>query len=289
MARDNMDRRVDSTAVVDLLLAPNLRTSSMKASRILKEWGGGYDILLLNVPMEMEGILRELAAEHISCDELIDEARRLDLIPEPSGSWDYFMRPIFEALPRIAETFPDIDLGCYGSREDEHASMEVSVRAARLILRTILTGEVEVDRWRETLRASLEVDERAAGREAEIIIRKVGKRTICLSGLGGRRLKESLNRAGIDVKICYVEENYHFTPLSILKRKMARGFVMNEELDELVRLHVEYVRGYIYRFRNRDRAHYEWEYDRVPWLRRRIKKEEIGLLDSLINEYRSTE
>ena len=276
---------MDATAVVDLLIVPNLRTSSMKASRLLKEGGGGCEFLLLNTPMEMEDILREFAAERISCDELIYEARRLDLIPEPSGSWDYFMRPILEALPRITETFPDLEIGCFGSREDEHASMDVSVRAARLILRAILTEEVEVERWREALRVSLEVDERAARREAETILRKVGERTICLSELGGRRLERRLRGAGLDVKIRYVEEIYHFTPLAILKRKMASGFVGDGELEELVRHHVEYVRSYIYRFGNRDRAHYEWEYDRIPWLRRRINRDEIELLDSLINEH----
>lgn len=162
--------------------------------------------------------------------------------------------------------------------------MEVAVRMASLILRTTLTGEVEHGKWRETLQASLEVDRDSTENEAGRILRKAGDSSICLSDLGGRRFNRKLSRAGLDVKILYVEKPYHFTPLMILKRKMALGPVEDEELEGLVRSHIEYVRGYIYTFRNRDRAHYEWVYDKVPWLRRRINRKEIRLLDSLIVE-----
>ncbi len=270
-------------ASIDLVLSPNLRTSSMKTSHLLKDRGGGYEAFLLNFPMEMEDIVMELASENISYDELIDEVRRSNLIPEPKGSWEYIVKPILEALPQLAQRFHNLTIYCYGSQEHEFASMKVAVRLARLTLRTVIIGEVEFEMWRDILRTSLEVDKNATKKEATTILEKTGEKSICISDLGGRRFKRTLNKAGLDVKIHYVEEFYHFTPLTILKRKMARGPVKDEELEELVRLHVEYVRSYIYRFRNRDRAHYEWVYDKIPWLRQRINKEEIKFLDGLIN------
>jgi len=274
--------RTEGMASIDLILSPNLRTSSMKTSHLLKEMGGGYEVFFLNVPFEMEDIITELATEQISYDELIGKVRRCNLIPEPEGSWEYNIRPILEVLPQIVQRFSNLTIYCYGNREQEFASMKIAVRIARLILRTIMIGKVELKKWRDILRTSLEVDRNATKKESETILGKTGEKSICLSDLGGRRFKQTLSRAGLDVKIHYVEKFYHFTPLMIMKRKMARGSIGDEELEEMVWRHVEYVRSYIYRFRNRDRAHYEWVYEKIPWLRRRINKEEIKLLDSII-------
>ncbi len=273
--------------LVDLLLFPNLKTSSMKAAYQLKERGCDYDVVLLNAPVEMEELVMELVIEQLSIDELFDEVGRLHMIPEPWGSWFYSMRPILESLPLIAKKFPSLMIGCYGSRDDAFASMEVSVRIASLILRMSITGEMELEKWREILQISQEVNREATERDTNAISLKAGERTICLSDLGGRRLQKPLGREGLYVKPLYVEKPYHFNPLTILKRRMARGPVGDGELEELVRCHLEYVKNYIYRFRNRDRAHYEWEYDKIPLLRGRIDKRELQLLDGLISEDRS--
>jgi hypothetical protein len=42
---------------IDLILSPNLRTSSMKTSQLLLERGGGYDVLLLSFPEEIGALL----------------------------------------------------------------------------------------------------------------------------------------------------------------------------------------------------------------------------------------
>lgn len=273
---------------IDLLLSPNLRISSMKASKLLQEKSSGCDVFLLNFPEEMEDRVVDLASEQISYDELIDEVRKLGLIPEPEGSWIYTVKPIIEALPQLARRSPNLAIHCYGSRENEFRSMEIAVRIIRLTLRTTLIGEVEHESWRETLRASIEVDKDAAENEAEKILRKAGDRAICLSDLGGRRFKNALVEAGLHVKVLYTDYTYHFTPLMILKRKITLRTVDDQELERLVLSHLEYVRSYVYRFKNRDRAYYEWMYDKVPWLRRKIKKEEIKLLDGLIDDYENT-
>jgi hypothetical protein len=256
----------------------------MKTSQLLLERGGGYDVLLLSFPEEIGDMIGDLASEQISYDELIKQVRIRKIIPEPEGSWEYAAKPILKVLPQLARRFPNLTTLCYGSRKDEFNYMEVALKIAHLILRTTLTGKVEIRGWRETLKASLEVDREATVNEVERILRKVGEKSICLSDIGGRRFKGALIRAGLEVKILYVEKPYYFTPLTILTRKMAFGPIEDQELEELIQSHIEYVRSYIYRFKNRDRAHYEWEYDKIPWLRRRLNKEEIRLLDSLIEE-----
>jgi len=272
-----------SLSSIDLLLSPNLRTSNMKASKLLQEKSSRYEALLLNFPEEMEDRVVDFASEEISYNELLDDIRKYSLIPKPEGSWEYAVKPILEILPQLARSFPNLAILCYGNRENEFRSMEVAVWMTRLTLRTTLTGEVEHVSWREMLQASLEVDMDATVNEAEKIFRKARDSSICLSDLGGRRFKKVLGRAGLDVKVLYTENIYHFTPLMILKRKISLRAVEDQELERLVQSHVEYIRSYIYKFRNRDRAHFEWMYDKIPWLRRRINREEIRLLDNLID------
>ncbi|MFB0558566.1 MAG: hypothetical protein ACETVY_05575, partial [Candidatus Bathyarchaeia archaeon] len=131
---------------------------------------------------------------------------------------------------------------------------------------------------------SLEVDREARETEAEAIMERVGRSSVCVSDMGGRGLRKSLKSSGIQVKIQYVERPYHFTPLMVLKRLMAMGLVMDGEIERLVRSHLEYIRSYVYRFDSRDRAYYEWVFDKVPWLRKKIDKEEIEALDSIIRQ-----
>jgi len=51
----------------------------------------------------------------------------------------------------------------------------------------------------------------------------------------------------------------------------------------LVKDHIEYVRNYILRSKNRDQAYYQWVYDKVPSLRQNFAPEEIKFLDILLH------
>jgi len=267
---------------IDLVVSPKLRTSSMKTSRLLKEKGGSYDAFFLDFPMEMEDTVTDLASERMSYDELIDEAYRGHLIPEPMGSWEYAARPVLEALPQISRRYPGLKIYCYGSKEHEFASVSSALRIASLTLKTTLREEVETEEWREALLHSLDLNRKAIEGEAEAIVGRAEGSSICVSDMGGRGLRKPLSEEGLDVRIRFVERPYHFAPLMILKREMARGSVGDEEVERLVRCHLEYVKSYIYRFDNRDRAHYEWVRDKVPWLRPKISREEVELLDKII-------
>ncbi len=263
-----------------LVLYPELRISSLKVVGLLGEVARGFRAILLNLPSEMEDAVRGLALGESSYEELLEEVHREGYIPEPLEAWEYTFRPILEALPRIH--YPELQVRCYGGREEEFARVEGAVRIAQLTLRTALRGEVELDEWRDALIQSISLDRDSIVEEARRIRGLVQGDSICLAEVGGRSLKGLLTASGLVVRVHYVERPYHFAPLAILKRRMARGYVDDRELERLVRCHVDYIRRYIYRFESRDRAHYEWTYENIPWLRRWLRREEIEALSRII-------
>lgn len=264
-----------------LIIYPELRISSLKAASLLEGAIRGFRAILLNLPSEMEGVVNRFAFREISYDELLEEIHREGYIPEPLGAWEYSFRPLLRCLPRIHH--PGLSIRCYGRREHEYARVESAVRLAQLTLRVALRGKVDLDEWRDALVQSISLERCSALEEARAITGLAEDDSICLADLGGRGLKDLLTASGLEVSVIYAEKPYHFTPLAILKRRMARGHVEDGEMERLVRCHVDYIRNYIYRFENRDRAYYEWAYENIPWLRRWLKRGEIEILSRIID------
>lgn len=254
----------------------------MKAAYLLDEIGKRFDTLLLKFPIELEEAIIKRAYGVISIDHFIDEAVKRNLIPKPFGAWEYTARPFLYALPKIFEKFPNLSIRCYSNSENEFASADMGVEIAKLTLRTAITGNVKVSEWREKLLQSLEINRGSRETQSKIILEKIGEDSICVSDMGGRYLIKNLKEAGIFVKIQYVEIPYHFNPLMILERLMANRPVKDTEIETLVRSHLEYIKSYVYLFDNRDRAHYEWVFAKVPWLRHKINKDELKALDYII-------
>lgn len=268
---------------IQLMVRPDLKIASWRASKLIKETIRKYRILFLNLPEEMEQILTEFTCDRISYDELIDETLENHYMPEPHGSWEYAFRPILEALPELRSRSRELEILCYGSSEDELASANIASTLACYTLRNSLTGDVNADDWRSAIDDSLKIDKKAGESEVKKIICKAESDAVCLSDVGGRRLKPLLKDAGFYVSIQYLEKPYHHIPLMIMKRKMARNELEDNEIERLVRCHLDYVRKYIYRFENRDIAYYEWVWDNVPWMRNSINRDEISILKSIIN------
>jgi hypothetical protein len=266
-----------------LVLAPNLKTSSMKTTKLLHMIGIQFNTLLLNLPIEMEKALIELSFKGMSIDDFVEETRMKKLIPEPISAWEYSVRPILDALPKIAKRFPSLIIRCYGDSKQEFASVNMAVEIARLTLRTMIRSCVNIGEWKEKLLHSLNVDSEIRKSQLEEIIKRAMGITICLTDMGGRCLRDNLTSLGFHVKIRYIEGLYHFTPLMILERLLAKDFVTDEDIERLVRCHIEYIKSYVYKFDNRDRAYYEWVFDKIHWMRERIDKAEIKSLDSIFN------
>jgi hypothetical protein len=277
-------REENHKSFIDLLVTPNLRTSTLKALQYIQLNGEHYDTLLLNFPEELEPKVVALASKQISPGELFEYLERSEIIPEPVTSWEYTARPILKALPGLKTGFPDLKIQCYGNKETEASSMDISHAYARLTLRTIITSKVDLSSWRETISQSLRLNTEEVDEKSKRIQFKAGVASACLADMGPSHLKKTLSETVARLRVIYVEKPYHFTPLSILERKMTQGPLSDDELEKLVLRHVEYVRKYIYRFRNRDRAHYEWALDKATWPKLGLERNEVRLLDNLIND-----
>lgn len=72
-------------ARIDVLIVPGLRSSAAKAARILADFG--YDVIFLNLPMNLQPLISEYTSGSISLQELISKVEKLRLIPESITSW----------------------------------------------------------------------------------------------------------------------------------------------------------------------------------------------------------
>jgi hypothetical protein len=217
----------------------------MKVSTLLEEVGFRFERLLLNFPIELEDELNELASDTLSFDDFIYKALKQRLIPEPFGAWEYSARPILKVLPKLKGMYPNLSICCFRLSEHEYRSVNAASELAKLTLRTTLRRFVDVREWRESLNHSLEINKEIKQAEVEAIKAMVGRSSVCVSDMNGS--------------------------------------YFGEKIEWLVRSHLEYIRKYVYIFDNRDRAYYEWVYDKIPWMRGKIEKKEIQVLDNIIN------
>jgi hypothetical protein len=269
-------------ADLDLILAANLKTSQMKTVQLLMEKGNKYSNMLLPYPEEMEDTLQDLATGRTSFHDAVEDITARQMVPEPTATWIYTAEPILRALPDIRERHPHLQTHCVGDRKHMYASMDNSTAIACLTLNACITDRVEHEKWRRVLRDSIRLGGEEVKGMAWRTLEKAADGSVLVCDLGDRPIRRALVEAGLGVRATYVGEFYHFTPLSVLERRLAGGHVCDRDLKALVRGHLEYVRNYVYRYGSRDRAHYEWTYDKVGWLRRRLDVGEIRLLDSII-------
>lgn len=208
-----------------------------------------------------------------TCSILASAWRRIDRS-------EYTAEPLLKILPSLS-LLPHLKVHCYGSKEHERLTNELAVRAASLTLQTALTDRVDVREWMSLLEKSSEIERQILAEEKNIISEKAHRSCLCLLALGRRRLNRALSEDRHSVKTKYIGGVYHFTPLEILERRLRSRTLSSDEIERLIRCHLKYVRNYICLSSNRDRAYYQWAYDEVPWLRNRIHRQTIRLLDFL--------
>jgi hypothetical protein len=247
---------------IDIFAVPKLKSAAMEVVEHLEE--GGYDALFLPFSRSLEVYARELA-EGAPYKYFIEELKRLKLISEPVGSWEYFSEPILRALSRIKRSSPDLEIYCYEDQLYERVSTETAVRASILALNTLITGKVNAEAWRQLLKDEINCGLEAIDKEVNFIADIAGshKVNVCVSGFNGKYIAARFKREGHDVRLTYLHLPYFFTPLEVLKRElMQEKEVSDERVEKLVRQHVEYVREYILTSGNVDEAYCRWVYDK---------------------------
>lgn len=254
----------------------------MQVSMYVRRNISARDAIFLNIPKELETSVGEYSKGETSYEQLIGEAVIEGIIPEPLGAWEYGSKPILESLPAIVDKYPEVKVHCYSTSSLKHVEMQSATEQTRHILRAIIKNRVEYSNWRNVLKLSLEIEDHALESEACEIAEKVAEDSWVICGVSGGRLRKALKRAGIEAKCLYFSLPYFFNPLTALKRRLAKRSVEDDELEEHVRNHIEYLKDYMYKERSRDIAHYMWTRDKVQWMRHKLEKKEITLLDKIL-------
>jgi hypothetical protein len=265
---------------IEILVTPNLRTSHIKAANHLSELS--YKTLFLNFSENLELLVRDLVENRLTYTNFIEIIRQRKLVPEPINGWKYTAEPILKSLTKAKLFNRKLKCHCYRDEEYDLLSTDVAYEIALLTLRVIMKRKIDAEDWKKILKKGVEHRCDALDREMDLIHNKASQECICISGLDGKELEQRLSAKGHNVILTDIEEFYHPTPIEILKERLAKKDISIEETEELVKEHMNYVRKYILKSRNRDQAYYQWAYDKFPSLRQEIDPEEIKHLDIML-------
>jgi len=266
----------------EILVTPDLKTSRLKAVRHLEE-RHDYDTLLLDFPTRLQPYVDALAQGSLSYGDFLEEIRRKNIIPEPIGAWIYTAEPVLRAIRTMKRPRSNINILCYSDSEYFWHSAQSGTEIACLILRASITGKIDREKWLEYIKELSSERKKSLKREADNICQRgEDHNAICLSDYNGRFLKSLLEERGREASLTYVEEYYRFMPLQILQRRLMRCHPSDEEVVGLIKQHINYVKNYLMRSRNRDEAYYRYIYENLPWIRRNISPEEIKLIGEIL-------
>ena len=238
-------------ARIDVLIVPGLRSSAAKAARILADFG--YDVIFLNLPMNLQLLISEYTSGSISLRELISKVGKLRLIPESITSWLYLNEPLLKMLGRIDQP---IKAYCYVDVDYYHVLIEAAIRIARLTFKVNVTDRIDVNEWISVLRKHIRPE--VTEQEAEFISLKARGDSICITGLSGWRIARILREFGHKVKVRSAERLYLFKPLEILEALMESGQLTRKVAEELIREHARFIRDYVLTSQSLDKAYYSW-------------------------------
>lgn len=265
---------------VRILVIPNhIKSAALRAAQHLKKMD--YDTVFLNFSKDLEEGVRALA-DGAPYDYVIERLKRLKLIPEPVGAWEYSAEPILMALRGILYKKPKVKIHCYRDSSFDLLSAKMAEKIALLIFRACSTGKINAEEWEDLLCSLLESETKALKEETDFIARKAesSEDSICMAGLNGRHIRAHLMKDGYDVSLTYLYVPYHFTPLEILMREMrrttSRGAPLSyEKITELVKLHAQFIREYVTVNKDYDEAYRRWISEKAPWLMSASRKLEI--------------
>lgn len=249
-------------AGVEIIVKPLSMRASQEAAAELKRIRP--DAVMLSLPENISDLVQDLASENIEYEDFIEKVEKR--LPSPAEAWLKGYEQLLLELRGLRRT-PDIY--CYGDLMAFEVEAKKSVEIARLTLRTIITGRVNVNEWLSLLLEEKKIAEITSIREAEKIVGALTRyeETVCISEHTPTYLKERLIREGMKPRVHYVGQPYHFTPLEILRRKLARKDVSKEDVEALVKEHIKFIREYVYR-KPLLEALDEWSMSRLYWLRK---------------------
>jgi hypothetical protein len=241
---------------VTVIPAPNLKNFTKKAAERLQQ-NNGFDGLFLPFSKELREFLVQFG-EGLPYEYLINQLRKSELISTPFNNWEYSAEPILRALPTIKKVHLGLELYCYGDPFFSNNYPEILNEIVILSLKSSLTERVDAEEWRKVLQKEKEQKKQAIRRETEFIAIKASnhQESICLSGSHSREMASELREEGYEVIIEYLQP-YSLTPLGILRQESKKE-ISDTRIQELVLLHLKYVKEYVLRSHNLDEAYQRW-------------------------------
>lgn len=128
-----------------VLAAPRLRIARLWASEEIAFLADELRGVLLPYPKELEQPVRRFIEGLIDWNELVARVRKEGL--PYVDAWSWTEEPLLRRLRSLVASGFDLRVECYGPplKEDAEASWELT----RLMLRTRVTGKVELEAWRK--------------------------------------------------------------------------------------------------------------------------------------------
>lgn len=239
--------------VINLFVLPDLRRTAEKAAVMVGDLRP--DLLLLNLPRSMDGLVAALARNG-SLDDFREDLRRRKVMPDPLDAWMYSFEPLLRMMGEAEGAFK---VSCYYDSDFYLSNQTLAVTLAQQTLRDSARGRVEVGRWRDLIEEGLRLRSKATELNTGFILEETRKcrETICISGFDGPRMEERLSQKS-ETTLQYLESPYFFTPLQQLEIEMAAGDIEYEMIDRLVRCHIKYVHEFVLTSEDRDEAYSAW-------------------------------
>jgi hypothetical protein len=200
-----------------VLVAPRLRLARLWAGEELALAADELEGVLLPYPRDLEAPVRRFVKGASSWEELVAEVRGLGL--PYTDVWSWTEEPVLRRLRSLWFSGFRLGVECYGPPLSEEA--RATEELLRLLLRTRVTGKVDVAAWVKLLGGQTPVRE--------------GYATLSLRSLGGARV---------------VEWRYPMPPSDSLS--------LESLSEESVKSYVSYVFDYLMKARNPDEAYLLW-------------------------------
>lgn len=264
------DRLEPTRMEVEILVKPPSRRASEEALRELRR--ARAQAVLLNLPENINDLVQDLVLGAIEYDDFLEEVEKR--LPSPASAWIKGYEQILTSGFK-EEKVPEIY--CYGDVFSFKVEAEEAVKLTLLTLRGMITNRVDVEEWLRILRERSKLREISSRREAEKVadISLQYERAVCVSERTPTHIKSKLEEEGIKPRIHYLGQPHHFTPLEVLSRMLSsRRKVSREELEGLIKEHIEFIREYVYR-KPMLEAIDEWSMRKLYWIPRPLDRKQV--------------
>ena len=254
---------------VEILVKPPSRRASEEALRELRR--SRAQAVMLNLPENINDLVQDLILGAIEYDDFLEGVEKR--LPSPASAWIKGYEQILLKgfrLSRLPEVY------CYGDVMTFKVEAEEAIQLTLLTLRSMVTNRVDIEEWLRILQERSRLREVSSVREAEkvadVSIRY--EKTVCISDRTPSHIKSKLEEEGIRPRVHYLGQPHHFTPLEVLNRALNRRRVSREELETLIKEHIEFIREYIYR-KPMLEAIDEWSMKKLYWIPRPAERKQI--------------